>query len=327
MKINQIIFISIILLFSSCAVIQDKDNQNSNALICKKAEINFVLTNNDSADGIHISNILIDTSQKNLESLGINFLFDISVSKIALQKIKNLGYDSGIIKLSCKPSNGVLLSSIQDLNNSKRIHINKDVFFSNEIERKINYHFAFKDMEMKKGDQDIELGIDVYPVIFKHDTSSPYFCFLNNISPKFLASYSLKLKVTAPPIYKTTIEIISFKVNTKKVNPQSYDFSAGGSGYPDLYWELLSGKTSIYRSPDEKNVTEFKKRYTTKHFYSASDDILTINFADLDNGPFNTEDDIVDTYKCKLSSLKSNKIDTLSFGKIEFAIIKAKIDY
>ena len=310
----------------SCTVVQDKEKNGNQAAVLKNEDkIHFDIKEKITRSGIKVENITIDTLSLFHESEGIKISFDVEMLKNAFDSLKLNGYSSAYIQLSCITDNGTSYSSMIEMNKSKRIHINKDRVISFPDTRNIAYQFPYRALEMKEGPHHVLVAIDFFPINFKKDTSSPFFSFIDKINQKPIASYTIDVKVSAPKLYQAIVEIAEFKINTKIVNPQKFDFSMGGSGYPDLYWDLYCGEDFIFYSPQEKNTVLYKSKYRTRPFYCSSEDLIKITFADYDNGPFNTEDDIIDTWSGKITDFKNGIKDTISFGKIEYAVIEAKI--
>ena len=86
-----------------------------------------------------------------------------------------------------------------------------------------------------------------------------------------------------------------------------------------------SGEDLIYFSPEEKNSVNYNKSYNTGNFWCSKDDIIKISILDFDNGPFNTEDDIIDTWTGNISDLTSSDFSAAKFQNLSSIKIKASI--
>jgi hypothetical protein len=276
----------------------------------------------NEAIGIKVNRIDTLAAQ---DSQGIVLSLGINLNPGIFDSLKKLGYSCLYFNLSCITDNNINYSSMHDIKRDLRIHTNKERFFSASGIRNIEYKFPYRNLEMPEGIHQVHILIEALPVNFIKDTSSSDFRFIDRISTIPLTLLKLKLKVHAPRLLKASVEVYEFKLDTKKTDPQKFDFSLGGSGYPDLYWSLYCGEELVYYSPQERNATLYKRKFCTKPFYCSSEDIIRINIADYDNGPFNTEDDIVDTWTGKISELVSKKPDTLTFGRLQYLILHARI--
>jgi hypothetical protein len=115
-------------------------------------------------------------------------------------------------------------------------------------------------------------------------------------------------------------------LNTKVVKPEKFDFAMGGSGLPDLFWEVYCGNDYIYYSPVIKNKVTYNKSYSCPAFYCTKEDIINLAIVDYDNGPFNTQDDIIEKYTRKLAAIPTNRRDTLKYGNLEYMVLETKIE-
>lgn len=308
----------------ACTTIQDKETPAHQAAKIISPRLVFESKEDVKCPGIDITEIYVDTAYTSRETRGIRLSFITSIDKEAFKKLEKESYTSYYIHLTCNAPGGLPYSSLREINKSRRIRINKDRFFSAPSHRQLEFQLPYRLLEMKEGTHELALNIQVLAVRFAGDTSSPDFRFVDKISEIPTASIQIKVKISTPRLYKAVVEVYHFKLNINVVDPQKYDFSLGGPGYPDLYWDLHCGEDLIYYSPQQKNTIEYKKTYISTPFYCSADDIITLHISDFDNGPFNTEDDIVDTWSGRIEEFPTT-IDTLSFGKLEYLVMKSKI--
>ena len=98
-----------------------------------------------------------------------------------------------------------------------------------------------------------------------------------------------------------------------------------GTGMPDLYWDIFCGEKLTYCAPQIKNTANYNTTHTSDYFYCCQDDVITLNFADYDNGPFNTQDDLIASWQGKIKDLPTKNSDTLHYDKLNFAVFKASV--
>lgn len=289
-----------------------------------KEEIQFTTDSVLPFEGIQFGKILIDTSTVEGEGSGIKFFIDVEVLASAFQNIKKEKNEGIFFELGCFGSNGKSYSCKEQVKKGTRVHANKTFFVYYPTRRQLYFQFPFRQLALEKGQQEIKIVVNAFPVKFKKDSSATDFKVIENIGKSPISFLRLKFFTIAPTLYEASIKVFKFKLNTEVVNPSKFDFSLGGSGYPDLFWQIQCGDEIIYYSPQIKNVIEYSKTHTSTNFYCTKEDIINLHVSDYDNGPFNTQSDIIETWKGKITDLsKGNKPDTLRFGNLEYFILQA----
>jgi hypothetical protein len=178
---------------------------------------------------------------------------------------------------------------------------------------------------MAGGSHDLSFTISAYPAKFRKDSIESSNKILDYISNEAYTSIEAMIRIVAPKLYNVSIEVEKFKLDTKKVDPTKYDFSVGGTGYPDLFWDLYCGEDYLFYSPVIKNTTLYNKKTGSNPFYCTQDDIIKISVADYDNGPFNKQHDIIASWKGKISELHQGKTDSLLLENLEYMLVQTKI--
>jgi len=300
----------------------EKSETSANTLVSKVKEIKYEVIAKEG-DGIVIKDLSFDTTLLH-HIKGVKVTFTIEVSEKAIDKLNKDGYTSYFLDLDCQPDKGAIYSHKKVIKSGdERININLGNFISRPGQRSLEMLLPFRLLEMEKGEHIVTVSIGAYPVRFKKDTISNDYKVLEKVTEIAHASTRVKIKITAPKLYKMVIQNEKFWLNTKKRKPSGYDFSFGGTGYPDLFWSLSCGDDFVYHSPVKKNCTDYSKSSSTTPFYCTDEDEITITVADYDDGPFNKESDIIGIWKGKITNLP--KADTLSFGNVEAFIIVTKL--
>jgi len=149
---------------------------------------------------------------------------------------------------------------------------------------------------------------------------------LQKISPDPKGKLHLKTSVEAPKLFKASLTVVKTKVNTRLADPGKFDVAGRGKGYPDMFWEVHCGNEYLYNSPVEKNKIEYLKKYSSPTFYFSDKDVVSLGVVDYDNGPFNTQDDVIGNWKFHVRDLKNNSVDTLVLDKLEYLIVQAQVE-
>jgi|GEM_PF-1280242 len=321
-----LLFIISCLLFSCntpSGSIENIDNKN-NTLASKVKEIKYEVIDTEGSN-IIIKELTFDTTLLH-HIKGIKATFTIEVSKEAIDRLHKKGFTSYFLDASCEPDKGTKYSQKQTIiQQQSRVNINHGNFISVPTTRSLEILLPFRLLEMKNGEHTITVTIGAYPVRFKRDTSSTNYKVLEEITANADASTMVKINIVAPQLYKVVLQNQKFRINTSKRKATSYDFSFGGSGYPDLFWSVSCGDDFIYHSPVKKNSTEYLKPTHSNAFYCTIEDEITITVADYDDGPFNKESDVIGLWKGKITDLTKTKTDTLSFGNVESFIVDTKL--
>lgn len=260
-------------------------------------------------------------------SLGIHASLRLDIPKAFIDSVKKLGYDGIYVNFICLNNEEIRAQSLDYLQIVNKIHEDKDEFISTPKICKIEYTFAYKDLEMVPGQHPLFIGYQLLGVHFQKNKSEVKEALksIKKIDTISLASSLYHTIAKCPYLHKVSITVKKFQLEIAKHDIHNYDFSLGGSGKPDLYWDVFCGERRTYCAPQIKNTHVYHKQLTSDTFYCSDQDIISINFSDYDNGPFNTQDDVIACWKGKIADLKLRKTDTLRYERITYAILTAKV--
>jgi hypothetical protein len=307
---------------------KEKTLSEDNSLASRYQKLKYEIISTDSAKGITISDLSFDTATLFNNTKGIKVIFNIMVSKGVLEAIRKKGFTAFFFNLNCEPDQGnnysIYNEIIKEKSKEKRINTDNECFVSHQTKRGIEIILPYRLLEMQSGTHDLNIFIDAFPARFKEDTLSYATKLLDFVSAEAYTSLKARVRIFAPKLYKAVIEVKKFKLNTDIVDPTKFDFSVGGTGYPDLYWDVCCGEDFLYYSPVIKNSVTYNNKQSTNTFYCTKEDLIKINFADYDSGPFNSQPDIIDTWKGSISDLPSIP-DTVKLPKLKYLILQTKI--
>jgi hypothetical protein len=326
-KLFQIVGIALLICSCSKSTEQtESENLDDNTV----PSISYTVLSSDTVTGFKISNLQLDTAQKIEGTHGITLSFDVTTRPELFELLKKDHYSSLFVDVNCHTPEGKQYLYRNELFKSpekkKFIHINRDCFISEPTVRHLEIGIPYRQLEMHEGDKELIISIDAFPAKFLDDSSSLNMKMLNGISNQSMGHSQLKFHIHAPELYKASITVLKAKINTQLKKAEKYDVALTGSGYPDLFWEVYCGNDYIYNSPVEKNKSEYVKKCTTPTLYCCLNDQINLGLVDYDNGPFNTQDDIVGIYKFTPSEIKSSQTDTLKFDKVEYMLIQSKLE-
>jgi hypothetical protein len=321
------LFILTFPLLFSCGETERETKSEQATLVSRISRIQYDIISESKGNGVEIKDLSFDTTGSFKESKSIKVIFNIEVAKEALKNIQDKGYTSFYFNLQCKPDQGKAYSQADEYidEKNKRVGPDKICFVSQQTEQTIEAVIPYRFLEMAGGTHDLSFTISAYPAKFKNDTVEGSSKLLEHISTESYTAIEAKIRIVAPRLYNVLIEVERFKLDTKKVDPTKYDFSVGGTGYPDLYWDLYCGEDFLYYSPVIKNTILYNKRTGSNAFYCTEDDIIKISVTDYDNGPFNKQHDIIATWKGKISDLRNVKTDSLKLANLEYMLVQTKI--
>jgi hypothetical protein len=298
------------------------------SLASRYQKLKYEILSTDSANGISISDLSFDTATIFNNTKGIKVIFNIEVSKGVLEDIRKKGFSAFFFNLKCEPDQGHQYSSYNEITKEKkkeaRINTDNECFVSHQTKRGIEIILPYRLLEMQSGTHDLNISIDAFPARFKEDTLSYATKILDYVSSEAYTSLKARVKIFAPKLYKVIIEVKKFKLNTDVVDPTKFDFSVGGTGYPDLYWDVYCGEDFLYYSPVMKNSLSYNNKEATNPFYCTKEDLIKINFADYDSGPFNSQPDVIDSWKGLISDLPSRE-DSIKLPNLKYLIVQTKI--
>lgn len=301
------------------------ENQTNNSIKEVKAEATLALNReNNSTRWKEDFNVKEKIFAYN--ALGLQMSLDFKVEQQWLDSIKNEGYDAVYVNFSCYTSNTNTLESVKNLPKNQRIAKDKGQFISSARNCKISYCFPYKDLGLEPGIHALKVGYTINGVHFMKEKEPQLTTFLvKKIDAKAIATSTYTTSAASPYLYKVAISVDKFQVESIVHDIHNYDFSLGGSGMPDLYWAVVCGEKIVYFAPQIKNTANYTTPYTSNVFYCCEEDVITINFADYDNGPFNTQDDLIATWQGKVKDLPTQHFDTLRDKKLNYALIKATV--
>jgi hypothetical protein len=325
-------FLTLLLAISILTISCEKDKKTvseQETLQSRIKNIEYEIISEKDSDGLKITNISYDTLDLYNDTKGLQLTFNIEASAKAFDSVAFKGFNSYFIDLTCLSDNGKSYSHrneiFKDQEKKRYLHSHRDCFISHPTDRSLKISFPYRMLQLNEGDQTMTVNIEAFPAKFEDDSTSLDYKLLHKISNDPKTSISMKIKVKAPKLYKASFTVHKFKLDTKVVKPEKFDFAMGGSGYPDLFWEVYCGNEYIYYSPVIKNKIEYNKKYSSSTFYCTKEDIINLAVVDYDNGPFNTQDDIIEKWQGKIEELKSGK-DTLKMGNLEYFVFETNIE-
>jgi hypothetical protein len=323
---NYFLLTLIVSFFLSCG--ESRKPKSEQATLASRIDrIKYEIISESKGNGVRIKDLSFDTTELFKESKSIKIIFNIEVAKEALKNIQDKGYTSFYFNLQCRPDKGKAYTQADEYTDgkNKRIGPDKICFVSEQTEKTIEVVLPYRFLEMENGSHDLMFTISAYPAKFKSDSVESSNRILDYISKDPYTAIEARIRIVAPKLYKVEIAVEKFKLNTRVVDPTKFDFSVGGTGYPDLFWDLFCGEDFLYYSPVIKNSTSYNKFTSSNPFYCTQDDIIKITVADYDNGPFNKQHDIIAVWKGKIAELHHEKTDSLKLEPLEYMLIQTKI--
>ncbi|HEY8400760.1 MAG TPA: hypothetical protein VIK89_05830, partial [Cytophagaceae bacterium] len=255
----------------------------------------------------------------------VKLTFTVEMDSIVFTKEHLRGFDGFLIDVKCSGKNqkGFCLRKRTDYT-SNYIPANAGFIFSAKDSRTLTANIPIRSLELDQGNHSLDLEIIALPIRFQQDTSFNRVRKIAFISDKPVASIEGTISIVTPQLHKVALTVHSLAINKDVVDIHKFDFALGGSGLPDLFWNVHCGTDFIYNCPVQKNAITLKKAYTSTPFLCSDEDWITIGIYDFDNGPFNVQDDVVEVWKSRISDFKLNQIDTLSFGNLSHIVLQLK---
>lgn len=318
-----------ILLFCSCLISCSSDKKSENTKDSGETYIDGNLAlqigSSSNVEGIHIKNFTADTAvNKTID--GIRVQFNVELQKALISRLHSDGYDALIIDITCKGNEGKTFSYLETYLpklSGMIVYPDKNIVFSNESQRSLIIDIPYRKLELPSGLKPITVSLLVYPISFDKDSSRIETKHINRIGTNPLITKTFTTTIQAPQLQKNIITLNSLKILTTKKAAGSYDFTVGGSGYPDPYWQLWCGEDLLFYSTFEKNTLTIAHAGTSIPFYTTKKDVLRLRVLDYDKGPFNSDDEIetiqgiIDDFK-KLKNYKGKTItSTIEIHKAE----------
>lgn len=230
-------------------------------------------------------NVTLNTKENYLHGIKLDYTTDLTIRNKQLKRgFTDFGYPAYFVKITILNKNGEAIFSRKDY---QGIKLPAPVEYQNTIEHlrnlKDNIFIPYSILNLTKGLQDIIIKIEGFPAVrdsVKNANGYGYKYRLSN--DKADAVTEIEVHYTQPLVIKGSLRVCRFCINPKKKDPHSFDYRVLGSGYPDLYWELFTGKDLIYTSPVEKNRITYDVCYNTPPFYFSEKDTIRLAFWDND---------------------------------------------
>ena len=326
LMLKIVFFIAFSVFLYACR--EDGTSKTSDSQTIREAPSQSVLLKADSTiqlDGLTYSNFEIDTSKVGKDIHGVTLSMDVSVAQNVLEGLPKLGYEGIFFDLECHGNSGNRFACKRVVPGKERVHVNKGFLFAKAGSRRLSFQFPFRNLELVEGEQEIYLTVQALPVKYVGDSAHSEYKKIKKIGSRPISFYRVKCHVKAPSLLRITVCINEFSVDRKKARADKYDFSVGGKGYPDPFWEIVCGDDVVFYSKEVKNSMEYNIKSCSNSFYCSKEDIIRINFLDFDNGPFNTQNDLIESWSTKALNLPT-KLQILSFGNISKLVIRAEIE-
>ncbi len=319
--LQSLIAILLVFLIPSCKEASHHESNNSQVPSQLKYTGIKYTTIDSLENGFNFNITSIDTLT-NEKSKVIQVDFKVSSSDQFWKELKNQGIKALYISLSC--SGKKTHTSPINYYSEKFLSLHDEFLLVKEGNRVFNYSIPIRSLELEKGIHELSLKIEAIPVRFKQDSLKSDLKEVDNFSHKPVASKKIKFQINAPELIHTSIEVLKFKLNTSVCDPSKFDYAFGGTGFPDLFWDIQCGDDYIYHSPQIKNAIQYTKVYQSTYFLCDPDDKITIRAVDFDKGPFNTQHDIIETWSGKINDISIDHPDTFAFGNLEYLIVQRK---
>lgn len=303
-------------LFSCSAVEEQEQNASSEKADLFPSGLKYEKNKTVSSKGIFFNDIIIDSLQN-----ALRVSFKAKFSEAAFQKLKNRGCDGIFVNLIAKSGKGSYnLLSNETKRYGTRLHAQHGPHLLHPEERPLHFLIPYRKLKLPSGTHKIHIFLQALPEKVSSDSS---FKKLRFISPDPVAEEALELRAKTPPLFRSVIRVHNVILDKKALDVSRFDWSFGGPGYPDLYWEILCSGESIYSSPVRKNSTAITGMYTSPEFYSGEKDVITINIIDHDKGPFNKKD-IITSWEGNLRDLPVKK-ESMPFGSLKEFIVESSM--
>jgi hypothetical protein len=172
----------------------------------------------------------------------------------------------------------------------------------------LHFHLPYRKLYPMSGKTStVTLSVGLYPIAFTSDRNRTQSKLCALPSTDAAALQTIECTVVLPTIETVTVEVQSVEVNTQKKPAGSYDIAMGGTGLPDIYWQVWCGNELVFFSPTIKNTLSLTEASRSSSFRIGASDELTLRILDYDNGPFN-QDDVLAEWKGTIKELKEKKV-------------------
>ncbi len=287
----------------------------------KDGNLTLTCLNNKSVAGIRIKNFIADTAANEKEQ-GIRTTFTLLIQEPILKQIQTDGFDALIADIRCKGKSGKEYSYLKTYLpklSGMVVYPDKHNVFAHETTRELHIDIPFRKLELKNGEQELTISVDIYPIRFQVDTNRVETKHIERIGSNTLFTQSYTCMVQTPELKMNTLSISGITIKTENKKASSYDFTLTGTGFPDPYWQVLCGDELLFFSPSSKNTLTVTGTNSSNQFYTCPKDVIRITFLDYDNGPFN-RDDLIESLEgtsAELKALKKYKGNTISVSSIK----------
>lgn len=278
--INVISFLLILISLYQCKEEKsgkvEKGNGNYFEVVKEEFTGNFRFTN---------INVTLDARDNYLVGIKLDYTTDLTINNKQLKRgFTDFGYPAYFVKISILDKNGSPIFSRKNYQGIKNI---APVEYKNTIDHLRNLNatvfIPYSIPEISSGKQDIIIKIEGYPAELDTLKNKNGFGYsYRKKTDKADAITKIRVHYQQPEVKKGSLKVCRFCINPKQKDPHSFDYRVLGSGYPDLYWELFTGKDIIYTSPIEKNRLAYDVCYNTPPFYFSEKDTIRLAFWDND---------------------------------------------
>ncbi|GAL87448.1 hypothetical protein CHU_1883 [Sporocytophaga myxococcoides] len=317
----NLIALFLIILIPSCKEAAHHES-NSSQVPTQLIYSGIKYTTVDSLENGFKFNIVSIDTLTNEKSNVIQVDFSIASSDQFWKELKTQGIEAVYISLSCTGLKRY--TSPINYYSEKFLSLHDEFLLVKEGNRIFNCAIPIRSLELSKGKHELNLVVEAIPVRFKQDSLKSDLKEIDYFSHKSIAFKKIKFQINAPELIYTSIEVLKFKLNTKVCDPSKFDYAFGGTGFPDLFWDIQCGDDYIYHSPQIKNVIQYNKPYQSNYFLCTPNDKITIRAVDFDKGPFNTQHDIIETWSGNINDISIAHPDTFVFGNLEYLIVQRK---
>lgn len=291
-----------------------------------ESEVSTLSLKTISSIPYHIHDSLVIKEQVfEQKTLGLSLSLTIDINDSIIKEMKNKRFDALYINFFCELAPNEIYNTFTDLNFKKRIALDKENFISKPHLHSFTTHLPYRVIAYGSGFQNLIIGYSLLGVkLEKENEENLSTYFIKKIDTNYMLKKTFQTKAHFPDLKTVTIQVKKFELETTQHNVHNYDFSLGGTGLPDLYWSIWCGNSLVYAAPQIKNSTIYSENYTSNALVCTHKDIITIQLADYDNGPFNTQDDIIAEWQGTAKEIPL-KTDTVYLKKLKYLIFKGAV--
>lgn len=265
-----------------------------------------------------LKNVEINDKSMSGKSQQIIFTCDV---KASVQLFKKMDHANTLIAyVSCSGDHARTYVAGQVFEKTALIPYNfsNEPILYNKEERQLHFIIPYRSLELPKGAHTLNFKIEFFEANFKIDPKQKNEgCFLSKENTPY-AIWETHQRFNTPDLQKVALTVNHVALNTSKKDPKTYDVRFAGPGYPDLYWEIVCGGESIFKSPVSHNAIKINTPYTTPFFLCSPDDEIEIGIYDQDN---TSKPDEVEIIRKKITNI-GGKIKQGNLENIYVDIVK-----